>query len=82
MPGEFACNWIDDHKDELENVSMAIWNNPEVGLREHVSSGLLITELQNHCFEVETGVAGMPTAFVAKWGHGKQKIAYLADMML
>lgn len=70
---------IDSRADELKAVNQAIWKWAEVGLQEHKSSGLLIEKLRAAGFELETGVAGMPTAFVASYGQGKPVIGILAE---
>lgn len=40
---------------------------------------LLAAELRQHDFEVEFGVAGIPTAFVAIYGHGGPVVGILAE---
>lgn len=56
-----------------------IWENPEYSFREFVSSKALIDELEKEGFEIETGLAGMPTAFKATYGSGKPVIGFLAE---
>ncbi len=56
---------VDARDDELKQVNRAIWQFAEVGLQEFKSSRLLVEKLQDAGFEVETGLSGMPTAFVA-----------------
>lgn len=63
----------------LKSVNKAIWEFAEVGLEEHRSSALLVKQLQSAGFEVQTGVAKMPTAFVASFGSGKPIIGILAE---
>ena len=58
---------------------MDIWNYAEVGYQEERSSALLQSKLQAAGFDVESGVAGMPTAFIASWGEGTPVIAILAE---
>ncbi len=70
---------VDEHADELKAVNQAIWKWAEVGLQERESSGLLIEKLRAAGFELETGIAGMPTAFVASYGKGKPVIGILAE---
>jgi aminobenzoyl-glutamate utilization protein B len=70
---------VDARADELRAVNKAIWEFAEVGLEEHRSSALLVEKLKSAGFKVETGVAGMPTAFVASYGEGKPVIALLAE---
>jgi aminobenzoyl-glutamate utilization protein B len=63
----FARQWLGERPDATE-LSDAIWRFAEPGLREYRSSQLLTDYLAEHGFEVELGVAGMPTAFVAQAG--------------
>jgi len=65
----------------ITEVSETIHSNPELGLKEYKASELLSSELQKHGFTVETGIAGMPTAFRAtlSGGHGGPHLAYLAE---
>jgi aminobenzoyl-glutamate utilization protein B len=59
--------------------ALAIWNYAEVGYKEIQSSRLHIQTLLNNGFTVDSGVAGIPTAFVASYGSGKPVIAILAE---
>jgi amidohydrolase len=52
---------------ELLALSDDITRNPEIGFVEHRSIGKLIDYLKRHDFEVQVGVAGLPTAFVARY---------------
>jgi aminobenzoyl-glutamate utilization protein B len=65
--------------DEIKQVNRAIWSFAEVGLQEHQSSALLVDKLKAAGFQVQTGVAHMPTAFVATFGSGKPVIGVLAE---
>jgi len=65
--------------DELKSVNKAIWEYAEVGLQEHKSSALLVEKLKTSGFDVQTGVANMPTAFVASYGSGQPIIGILAE---
>jgi len=60
-------------------ISDAIWNYAELGMQEFKSSALLIKTLEDEGFQVEKGVAGMPTCFVATWGSGKPVIGILGE---
>ena len=60
-------------------VAKSIWDWAEVGYQETKSSALLQEELKKAGFKVETGVAGIPTAFVATAGSGKPVIGLLAE---
>lgn len=63
-------------------VALALWRQPELGYLEVASSALLQQELREAGFRIEAGVAGMPTAFVARHGRRGQGpvIALLAEM--
>ncbi len=74
-----AVQFIDQRAAHMNDLAQRIWDTPEMGLEEHKSAGMLVDELRSAGFEVETGVSGMPTAFVAKWGKGRPNIAVIAE---
>src|SRR5216117_4486362 len=51
----------------LQAVSDWIGQHPEVGWHEFQAVDTLTTLLRTYGFQIDTGVAGMPTAFVARW---------------
>jgi aminobenzoyl-glutamate utilization protein B len=63
-----------------ETMAMDFWNAPELGYQEVKTSARMVAELKKAGFTVTTGVAGMPTAFVAQWGSGGLVIGVLAEM--
>lgn len=67
------------HADRFGEVSRQIWGTPELGFHENKSSNLLQQELRANGFQVEAGVANMPTAFVATFGSGKPVIALMGE---
>jgi aminobenzoyl-glutamate utilization protein B len=76
---ETAIDDVTARADELVDVNRQIWEFAEVGLEERRSSALLVSKLKAAGFDVQTGVAGMPTAFVASYGSGKPIIGILAE---
>src|SRR5262245_38135432 len=54
-------------KSELLALSDDISTHPEVGFEEQRSVQKLTDYLKQHDFDVQIGVAGLPTAFVAKY---------------
>jgi aminobenzoyl-glutamate utilization protein B len=60
-------------------ISDAIWNYAELPMQEFKSSAILIKALEEEGFNVDKGVAGMPTCFVATWGSGKPVIGILGE---
>ena len=55
------------------DLSRKIWEYAEVGYKETKSAAAHIAELKAAGFEVQEGVGGMPTAFVASWSSGALK---------
>jgi aminobenzoyl-glutamate utilization protein B len=65
--------------DGYATLALQIWEIAEVGYQEVRSSGLLQAELRSAGFQIDAGVAGMPTAFVAEAGEGHPVIGILAE---
>ncbi len=74
-----ALDRIDSIAPDVAQVNRAIWEFAEVALQEKQSSDLLIARLRAEGFDVKTGIAGMPTAFVASFGSGRPIIGLLAE---
>lgn len=74
-----AVDDVTRRAEELKAVNQSIWNYAEVGLQETKSAQLLMEKLQDEGFTVKSGVAEMPTAFVASYGSGKPVIGILAE---
>lgn len=70
---------IDARYGEHQAIAMEIWNLAELGYLETESSALLQKKLGEQGFRIESGVAGIPTSFVAEAGSGKPVIAFLAE---
>jgi aminobenzoyl-glutamate utilization protein B len=70
---------IDGRFDEHQNIARQIWEFAELGYLETRSSALLQETLGAAGFRIETGVAGIPTSFVAEAGSGHPVIAMLAE---
>jgi aminobenzoyl-glutamate utilization protein B len=79
MSKETAWKWIDEHREEFIEVSDKVWEYAELGLVEHKSAKLHVETLRKHGFKVDHGVAGMPTAFLAKWGEGEPVIGFMGE---
>ncbi|MFN4976594.1 MAG: amidohydrolase [Bacteroidota bacterium] len=65
--------------DQYKKVALQIWGHAELGYKEVKSSALLQETLKKEGFTVETGVAEIPTAFVATYGSGQPVIGILAE---
>ena len=57
-----------------------IFSYGELGFQEFETSKYLVGLLRENGFEVEEGVAGIPTAWVATWGSGKPVISLGTDL--
>jgi len=67
-------------QERTARVAQQLWDWAEVGFLEERSSALMMEELTSEGFRIESGVAEIPTAFVAEWGKGGPVIAILAEM--
>lgn len=70
---------IDSRYEQTADIARKIWEWGEVGYQEEKASGLLIETLQTAGFKITSGVAEIPTAFVAEYGSGGPVIAVLAE---
>ena len=60
----------EETKTILAEINDAIWSYAELGLEEYNTANLLVYYLEKEGFQVDLGVAGMPTAFVASYTNG------------
>ena len=74
-----AIKSIDAHRAEFVDLADQIWAFAETALRETRSAALLADYAEAHGFDVDRGVAGMPTAFVASFGEGRPIIGVLGE---
>src|SRR3954471_13431599 len=70
---------LDAKKDAYAQVAHQIWSFAEVGYQETKSSALLQSQLRSAGFDVKSGVAEIPTAFIASWGSGKPIIGIVGE---
>ena len=66
---------IDKDQESYTKIAQQIWSYAEMGYQEEQSSALLQKTLKEQGFQVEAGVAEIPTAFVASYGSGSPVIA-------
>lgn len=74
-----AVQHLDNAYDQYKNIALQIWGHAELGYKEVKSSALLQETLKKEGFSIETGVAEIPTAFVATYGSGQPVIGILAE---
>ena len=71
---------IDGMKKQAQVMVDSVFSFGELGFQEFETSKYLTGILEKEGFQVKSGVAGIPTAFVATWGHGKPVIALGSDI--
>jgi aminobenzoyl-glutamate utilization protein B len=67
------------HDFSAQMVDM-VFSFAELGFNEVETSKYLTGILEQHGFSVERGYAGMPTAWVARWGSGRPVLALGSDI--
>ncbi|CVI23288.1 putative Peptidase M20D, amidohydrolase; putative Aminobenzoyl-glutamate utilization protein [Agrobacterium fabacearum CFBP 5771] len=70
---------IESMKLHFTTLSDSIWDFAELKFEERQSAGVLANALEENGFVVRRGVAGMDTAFIGEFGHGKPVIAFLGE---
>jgi aminobenzoyl-glutamate utilization protein B len=70
---------IESHRSAYTALADQIWDWAELGYQEKQSSAALQELLRTADFQIEAGVAGIPTAFVASYGSGSPVIAILGE---
>ena len=81
LDGRFISDTVDGLSEELISVNDRIWSLAELAFHEFSSAELLMDKLKEHGFEVEKGLAGIPTAFKGSFrnGNGRPVMAVLGE---
>src|SRR5215467_8067511 len=66
---------VDGMREDVQKMNDTVFSFAELGFQEFETSKYLVDILRKNGFSVETGIAGIPTAFMATWGSGKPVIA-------
>src|SRR5688500_13947261 len=75
-----AAKEIDARAKLIQEMVDQVFSFGELGMQEVETSKYLTGILEQNGFKVERGVAGIPTAFVARWGTGSPVIALGSDI--
>lgn len=70
---------VDGDADRMGRLSDAIYSYAEIGFQEVKTIALVTKTLRDAGFTVTTGVAGMPTAYMATYGSGGPVIGLMSD---
>src|ERR1700686_1571699 len=71
---------VDAMKKQAQVMVDSVFSFGELGFQEVETSKYLTGVLEKEGFQIERGVAGIPTAWVASWGHGKPVISLGSDI--
>jgi aminobenzoyl-glutamate utilization protein B len=70
---------LESKSDHYGQIAQEIWSLAEMGYQEEKSAALLQKTLADAGFSVKTGVAGIPTAFIAEYGSGSPIIGIMGE---
>jgi len=70
---------IDEMAGELQEISLSLHKNPELGGQEYQAAELLRRKIADRGFSVRQNISGYETAFIAEQGNNGPRIAFLAE---
>ncbi len=73
-----VLKYLEDISEDVKELSLKIWNNPETSGNEKESSNLFRNILKSYGFEIKE-VEGMEHAFIGEYGNGSPVIAVLGE---
>lgn len=75
-----AAQKIQDRAKMAQVMVDKVFSFAELGFQEYETAKYITGILKENGFTVEMGIAGIPTAWMAKWGNGKPVIALGSDV--
>lgn len=70
---------LEANHEKYATIAHSIWEYAELGYQEEQSSNLLKQTLADAGFTIQSGVANIPTAFIASYGSGSPVIGVLGE---
>jgi|AntRauTorcE11897_2_1112592.scaffolds.fasta_scaffold00010_159 aminobenzoyl-glutamate utilization protein B len=70
---------VESRRDHLTELALDIWEHPQTAFEETYAASRLVTALDERGFEVDVGVAGIETAFVARYGDGDPVVGTMGE---
>lgn len=70
---------LDAKSEYFGDIAQQIWSLAEMGYQEEKSAALLQKTLKDAGFSIKSGVAGIPTAFIAEYGKGSPIIGIMGE---
>ncbi len=77
---EEALGKVQDRAKMVQEIIDQLYSFGELGMQEFETQRYLTGLLEENGFEIELGVAGMPSAWTARWGSGSPVIALGSDI--
>src|SRR3954453_10159266 len=71
---------VDAMGENIQKMNDMVFSFAELGFQEYETTKYLTGILEQSGFKIERGVAGIPTAWTARWGSGKPVIALGSDV--
>ncbi|MGQ0646865.1 MAG: amidohydrolase [Gemmatimonadaceae bacterium] len=71
---------VESRAKMVQEIVDMLFSFGELGMQEVETSSYLTGILEKNGFTIERGVAGMPTAWIARWGGGKPVISLGSDI--
>ena len=75
-----ALTLVEGRAKQVQEIVDMLFSFQELGFQEFESTKYLTGILEKEGFKIERGVAGIPTAWVARWGTGKPEVALGSDV--
>src|SRR5437867_8362133 len=75
-----AATSVESMKDFSQQMVDQVFSYGELGFQEFETSRYLVDVLKKNGFQVNEGISGIPTAWIATWGAGKPVIALGSDI--
>ncbi|HET7925260.1 MAG TPA: amidohydrolase [Rhodanobacteraceae bacterium] len=75
-----AIGEVEERRVLTQQIVDSLFSFSELGYQEFETQRYLTALLERNGFTVERGIAGMPSAWIARWGSGRPVIALGADV--
>ena len=77
--GEAVAARLQALRDDLIALSHTVHSNPELGFEEKIAAAAVGELVGRHGYDIEVGVFGLATAFRARAGTGRPRVAIIAE---
>ena len=76
---ETISRLVDKYQSDIVKVNDTVWGFAEPGMKEYKTAEFYESFFKEKGFKVSSGLADMPTAFIAEWGSGKPVVGFLGE---